>query len=97
MDCCLESGGESGGRKWDGRYIGMKICSTQSFAQTGRTVITDIYYSPARQDALYLSMTRAPYDSRIVAYKTGTRQTVNLVLDTIRLVLKGEKRRSLRS
>lgn len=33
------------------------------------------------------------YDSRIVAYKTGTQQTVNLVLDTIRLAMKGEKRK----
>ena len=33
---------------------------------------------------LYLSMIRDLYDNSIVAYKTGTEQTVNLVLDTIR-------------
>ena len=34
------------------------------------------------------------YDNSIVAYKTGTRQTVNLVLDTIRLAMKREKKRA---
>ena len=33
---------------------------------------------------LYLSMIRDLNDNSIVAYKTGTEQTVNLVLDTIR-------------
>ena len=28
------------------------------------------------------------YDNSIVAYKTGTQQTVNLVLDTIRLAMR---------
>ena len=36
---------------------------------------------------LYLSMIRDLYDNSIVAYKTGTEQTVNLVLDTIRLAM----------
>ena len=31
------------------------------------------------------------YDNSIVAYKTASRQTVNLVLDTIRLAMKKEK------
>ena len=47
--------------------------------------VTDISYIHTRQVVLYLSMIRAPYDNSIVAYKTGTQQTVNLVLDTIRL------------
>ena len=40
---------------------------------------------------LYLSMIRDLYDNSIVAYKTASRQTVNLVLDTIRLAMKKEK------
>ena len=42
---------------------------------------------------LYLSMIRDLNDNSIVAYKTGTEQTVNLVLDTIRLAMKLEKKR----
>jgi transposase InsO family protein len=38
-------------------------------------------------------MIRDLYDNSIVAYKTGTQQTVNLVLDTIRLAMKSEKRK----
>ncbi len=38
-------------------------------------------------------MIRDLYDNSIVAYKTGTQQTVNLVLDTIRLAMKKEKKR----
>ena len=33
------------------------------------------------------------YDNSIVAYKTAAQQTVNLVLDTIRLAMKNEKKR----
>ena len=36
-------------------------------------------------------MIRDLYDNSIVAYKTGTEQTVNLVTDTIRLAKKKEK------
>ena len=36
-------------------------------------------------------MIRDLYDNSIVAYKTATQQTVNLVLDTIRLAMKKEK------
>ena len=42
---------------------------------------------------LYLSMIRDLNDNSIVAYKTETEQTVNLVLDTIRLAMKLEKKR----
>ena len=38
-------------------------------------------------------MIRDLYDNRIVAYKTGTQQTVNLVLDTIRFAMRKEKKR----
>ena len=45
--------------------------------------VTDISYIHTNQGVLYLSMIRDLYDNSIVAYKTGTEQTVNLVLDTI--------------
>lgn len=38
-------------------------------------------------------MIRDLYDNRIAAYKTGTQQTVNLVLDTIRFAMRKEKKR----
>ena len=37
-----------------------------------------------------LPMIRDLYDNSIVAYKTGTQQTVNLVLDTIRFAMRKE-------
>ncbi len=53
--------------------------------------VTDISYIHTEQGVLYLSMIRDLYDNSIVAYKTATSQTVNLVLDTIRLAIKKEK------
>lgn len=53
--------------------------------------VTDISYIHTGEGVLYLSMIRDLYDSSIVAYKTATRQTVNLVLDTIRLARRKEK------
>ncbi len=55
--------------------------------------VTDISYIHTKEGILYLSMIRDLYDNSIVAYKTATRQTVNLVLDTIRLAMKKEKKR----
>ena len=55
--------------------------------------VTDISYIHTKQGVLYLSMIRDLYDNSIVAYKTGTQQTINLVLDTIRLAMKREKKR----
>ena len=52
--------------------------------------VTDISYIHTKEGVLYLSMIRDLYDNSIVAYKTATQQTVNLVLDTIRLALKKE-------
>ena len=54
--------------------------------------VTDISYIQTRQGVLYLSMIRDLYDNSIVAYKTSVQQTVNLVLDTIRLAVKKEKK-----
>ena len=55
--------------------------------------VTDISYIHTNQGVLYLSMIRDLYDNSIVAYKTGTEQTINLVLDTIRLAMRKEKKR----
>ena len=60
-------------------------CPTQKW-------VTDISYIHTKQGVLYLSMIRDLYDNSIVAYKTGTQQTVNLVLDTIRQALRKEKK-----
>ncbi len=46
-----------------------------------------------KQGVLYLSMIRDLYDNSIAACKTGTEQTVDLVLDTIRLAMKQEKKK----
>ena len=54
--------------------------------------VTDISYIHTRQGVLYLSIIRDLYDNSIVAYKTASQQTVNLVLDTIRLAVKNEKK-----
>ena len=55
--------------------------------------VTDISYIHTKQGVLYLSMIRDLYDNSIVAHKTGTEQTVNLVLDTIHLAMRREKKR----
>ena len=54
--------------------------------------VTDISYIHTKEGVLYLSMIRDLYDNSIVAHKTATQQTVNLVLDTIRLAMKKEKK-----
>lgn len=56
--------------------------------------VTDISYIHTKQGVLYLSMIRDLFDNSIVAYKTATQQTVNLVLDTIRLAMKQEKKKA---
>ena len=55
--------------------------------------VTDISYIQTKEGVLYLSMIRDLYDNSIVAYKTAVQQTVNLVLDTIRLAMKKEKKK----
>lgn len=52
--------------------------------------VTDISYIHTTQGVLYLSMIRDLFDNSIVAYKTGTEQTVNLVLNTIKLAMEKE-------
>ena len=53
--------------------------------------VTDITYIHTNEGVLYLSIIRDLYDNSIVAYKTSATQTVNLVLDMIRLATKKEK------
>ena len=55
--------------------------------------VTDISYIHTKEGVLYLSMIRDLYDNSIIAYKVASRQTVSLVLDTIRLAMKNEKKR----
>ena len=55
--------------------------------------VTDISYIHTQEGVLYLSMIRDLYDNSIVAYKTAAQQTVSLVLDTIRLAMRREKKR----
>ena len=58
-----------------------------------RKWVTDISYIQTKQGVLYLSMIRDLYDNSIVAYKTATQQTVNLVLNTIRQAVRREKKK----
>ena len=53
--------------------------------------VTDISYIKTNQGTLYLSIIRDLFDNSIVAYKTGTEQNINLVLQTIREAQKKEK------
>jgi len=46
--------------------------------------VTDISYIRTEQGFLYLSIIRDLYDNSIVAYKTGSEQNINLVLNTLR-------------
>jgi len=55
--------------------------------------VTDISYIQTKEGVLYLSMIRDLYDNSIVAYRTANQQTVNLVLDTIRLAMKIERKK----
>ena len=53
--------------------------------------VTDISYIRTGQGFLYLSVIRDLYDNSIVAYKTGTQQTIQLVLSTVKAAKKKEK------
>ena len=54
--------------------------------------VTDISYIQTGQGVLYLFVIRDLFDNSIVAYITGTSQSVNLVLDTIRAAMQKEKK-----
>ena len=53
--------------------------------------VTDISYIPTKQGTLYLSVIRDLFDLSIVAYKTSIRQSIKLVLDTVRLAMEKEE------
>ena len=53
--------------------------------------VTDISYIRTGQGFLYLSIIRDLYDNSIVAYKTGSEQNINLVLNTIHAAWRKEK------
>ena len=57
-----------------------------------RKWVTDISHIHTGQGVLYLSVIRDLFENSIVAYKTGTSQSVNLVQDTIRLAMQKEKK-----
>ena len=68
------------------------LLNRQFYAQApNQKWATDISYIQTGQGVLYLSVIRDLWDNSIVAYKTGTEQTVNLVLNTIRAAMKNEK------
>jgi putative transposase len=52
-------------------------------AKPNQKWVTDISYIQTAQGTLYLSMIRDLFDNSIVSYRTGTDQSVNLVLQTI--------------
>ncbi len=52
--------------------------------------VTDISYIQTKQGDLYLSAIKDLFDNSIVAYKTGTEQTTNLVLNTIKKAKENE-------
>ena len=52
--------------------------------------VTDISYIGTKQGTLYLSVIRDLFDKSIVAYKTGTEQTINLVLQTVHMAREKE-------
>ena len=83
-------------RKW--QQLGQQVYKYRNLLnrdfhadKPNRKWVTDISYIHTKQGVLYLSMIRDLYDNSIVAYKTGTRQTVNLVLDTIHLAMKKKR------
>ena len=85
-------------RKW--QQMGQQVHKYQNLLNRefhvdipNRKWVTDISYIHTKQGVLYLSMIRDLYDNSIVAYKTGTQQTVNLVLDTIRQAMHREKKK----
>jgi len=53
--------------------------------------VTDISYIHTAQGILYLSIIRDLFDNSIIAHRTGTEQTVNLVLNTIKVAQTKEK------
>ena len=79
------------------KYMGQQVHKYENLLNRSFTAdrpnakwVTDISYIHTGQGVLYLSMIRDLYDNSIVAYKTGTEQTVNLVLNTIKAAMQKE-------
>lgn len=79
------------------KYMGQQIHKYENLLNRNFTAdrpnvkwVTDISYIHTNQGVLYLSMIRDLYDNSIVSYKTGTEQTVNLVLNTIKAAVQKE-------
>jgi transposase InsO family protein len=73
------------------KYMGQQIHRYEnlfnrdfSASRPNQKWVTDISYIHTGQGVLFLSMIRDLYDNSIIAYKTGTEQTVNLVLSTVK-------------
>ncbi len=80
------------------KYMGQQLHKYENLLNRNFTAyrpnvkwVTDISYIHTNQGVLYFSMIRDLYDNSIVAYKTGTEQTVNLVLNTINLAIQKEE------
>ena len=80
------------------RYMGDQIHKYENIlnreftaSQPNKKWVTDISYIKTKQGFLYLSAIRDLYDLSIVAYRTGTEQTINLVLNTIKDAVKKER------
>lgn len=67
------------------------LCRNFHAERPNQKWVTDISYIHTAQGVLYLSMIRDLFDNSIVAYQTGTEQTVNLVLNTIKVAKQREK------
>ena len=85
-------------RKW--RQMGQQIHKYENLLnrnfqadEPNRKWVTDISYIHTKEGVLYLSMIRDLYDNSIIAYKTSIQQTVSLVLDTIHLAMRKEKKK----
>ena len=67
------------------------LLSREFFAQRpNQKWVTDISYIQTGQGTLYLSIIRDLFDNSIVAFKTHTRQSVKLTLDTVRAAVENE-------
>ena len=79
------------------KYMGQQVHKYENLLNRNFTAdrpnakwVTDISYIHTAQGVLYLSMIRDLYNNSIVAYKTGTEQAVNLVLNTIKAAVQKE-------
>lgn len=79
------------------KYMGQKIHRYENLLNRNFSTdrpnakwVTDISYIHTAQGVLYLSVIRDLFDNSIVAYKIGTEQSINLVLNTIKAAVQKE-------